>query len=200
MGPLIPIVAIGAGVYAIKRWFDAKSAAPVGTAPADAGYADPGMPPADPGAPADQGGGGGGGGGGPNPTQGSGGPYDPGYPMNTDPTYTTPPAAGTATLKQQADAINKIMQPRLMTGANAATSTLPSKLGTVASRAGSLFTAAPQAPAPKTPYASIAKAVPSAVTPSAQTFSNISKAVLPLAPAPLPNRPPTSIPFGKFNK
>jgi hypothetical protein len=155
MGPLIPLAGIAAGVYAIKRWFDKKTAAvnPAGFAPP----ADGGAPP-DAGGPVPDAGGGSGG--------GSGGPYDPGYPMTADPTYAGPKnLVQIAAMKKEADRL-KLLSTRPMTSATAPTlSSLASRL---ASFDVSKVTAAP-APAPAPP-----------------PLGSLSRAASTFAPAPSP--------------
>lgn len=157
MVPLVPLAAIGLGAYALKRWFDGKKVTSAPVTPT--GFSDGGAAP--PPAPADPGGGSSGGGGG-----GSAGPYDPGYPMSTDPTYAAPPMS----LNQMGATLKQLTQPKIMTAqARAASPTA----GSFAARAASI---------PSTYLASGPEPVP--VAPPPKTFSAITAAV---APAPAPN-------------
>lgn len=127
-----PIALIAAGAYAAKRWFDMKKAAPGSTS--ETGYG--AMPPQDAGGGASQGGGGGG---------GSAGPYDPGYPMSTDPTYAPQPPL---TLSQQAKAFAAITQPKIITTAERAASPTASTFTARAASIPSTYLASGPTPAP----------------------------------------------------
>lgn len=156
MGPLIPLAAIGAGIYAVKRWFDAKKA-PAAPSASDAAYDTSGAP--GPGQPQDGGGSSGGGGGG-----GGQAPGDPGYPMSTDPTYTGQPMS----LNQMGSMLKQLTQPKVMTAQERAASPTASSFAARASSIPSTYLTTGPAPVP-------APTAPTA--PAPKTFSSITAAV-----------------------